>query len=693
MHFLFAPLAGAALLAGAGTPHAQTTPAPTDAPAGPVVMAAATVQQIVIKGQSLQSQATPYSSTVLDSQQVRDSLITQPEELLRLVPGVVVRALSLGGVVNTISIRGFSSGAHGGDLGMVVDGIPLNEAMSHADGYSDLNILVPLEIDRFEVFRGPVSALYGNFNRGGVLAVATRRGGEYGAFDLSGGSFGTLDAQGAVGTKLGPGRFNGAFQAYKTDGFRPGFDYERGTVAGRYSIDLAPGTEMSVSARVHTGDWNSAGNVTKAQFEGVGGADPYSRDPRVVDDGGLKRYSAARVDLNHVLSPGLKLLTFAYGNVQDYTRFFTRPINATAWSQREETYDRRVGGLGFSLNGSQTWMGSPFNWVAGAEVYRETTDFINFEGTVARRRVNAAAYDRSYDFNSSSVFAEMEATVSPLLRPTFGVRYDRFTGNCTRNGAETGGDGCGKLNSESRATPKLGVLSSVLPGLDLRASVAEGFALPPSAVKYSPGGANLGATVFRQTELGFNYALRGWLKSDVALFRINSNNEVRTVSPGVFENFGKTRREGVDVSLTLTPMTALEVGLVYNRVDAKVTENRNAALVGKRITGVHKEAGTLILAYRPAEGLGANVDVRKIGAVPVLADNSVFYPGYTTVDMGLHYTGTLGSSASATRYRVYAKVENATNKLYATSTGITSGQQTYNVAPPRGVRVGFQADF
>lgn len=150
MHFLFAPLAGAALLACAVTPHAQTTPARTDAPAGPVVMAATTVQQIVIKGQSLQSQATPYSSTVLDSQQVRDSLITQPEELLRLVPGVVVRALSLGGVVNTISIRGFSSSAHGGDRGMVVDGIPLNEAMSHADGYSDLNILVPLEIDRFD---------------------------------------------------------------------------------------------------------------------------------------------------------------------------------------------------------------------------------------------------------------------------------------------------------------------------------------------------------------------------------------------------------------------------------------------------------------------------------------------------------------------------------------------------------------
>ena len=692
MKFHFSPLAGASLLACAGVLHAQS-PTAAESPANAVLVAAATIDQVVIKGQSLQSQAGPYSSTVLDGQQVRDALITQPEELLRLVPGVVVRALSLGGVVNTVSIRGFSSGAHGGDLGMVVDGIPLNEAMSHADGYSDLNILVPLEIDRFEVFRGPVSALYGNFNRGGVLAVATRRGGDYGALDLSGGSFGTFDLQGAIGTKLGPGEFNGAVQAYKTDGFRPGFDYQRGTVAGRYSLKLSPATELSLSARVHTGDWESAGNVTRAQFERVGGADPYGRDARVVDDGGLKRYSSARVDLNHVLSPQLKLLTFAYGNVQDYTRFFTRPINATAWSQREETYDRRVGGLGFSLNGSQTLMGSPFNWTGGAEVYRETTDFINFEGTVARRRVNAAAYDRSYDFNSSSVFAEMEATLSPLLRPTLGLRWDRFTGNCTKNGPETGPDGCAALNTESRATPKLGLRSSGLPGLDLRASVAEGFALPPNAVKYSSGGANLKPTVFRQTEFGFSYAQRGWWRSDVAVFRIGSSNEVRTVTPGVFENFGKTQRNGVDLSLTLTPLSALEVGLVYNRVDAKVKENSNPALVGKLITGVHKEASTLSVAWRPAAGLGGNIEMRKIGAVPVLADNSVFYPGYNTVDLGAQYTGTWGSSANGTRYRAYVKVENATDKLYATSTGITSGVQTFNVAPPRGVRVGLQTDF
>jgi hypothetical protein len=42
---------------------------------------------------------------------------------------------------------------------MVIDGIPLNEANSHADGYVDSTVLIPLEIGGLTIYRGPVSAL------------------------------------------------------------------------------------------------------------------------------------------------------------------------------------------------------------------------------------------------------------------------------------------------------------------------------------------------------------------------------------------------------------------------------------------------------------------------------------------------------------------------------------------------------
>ncbi len=144
------------------------------------------------------------------------------DDLFRLVPGMVVRDLQLGSVASNIVIRGFGSGGHGGDLGAVIDGIPLNEAMSHADGYVDLNTVVPLEIDSFSVFKGPVSALYGNYNRGGLVDIQTRKSGDYAETDLSLGSYDTVDLQAAYGSQLGDTQqINLAGQLFRTDSYRP----------------------------------------------------------------------------------------------------------------------------------------------------------------------------------------------------------------------------------------------------------------------------------------------------------------------------------------------------------------------------------------------------------------------------------------------------------------------------------------
>ena len=401
----------------------------------------AQVQSVKVKGQAMCQTGDPYSKTTLDATQIRDAAVSQPEALLRNVPGVEVRGYHLGGVVNVITIRGFNGGAHGGDLGMVIDGIPLNEAMSHSDGYADLNVIVPLEIERFDVFRGPVSALYGNFNRGGLIAIESRRGGRYFQTDASLASFGTVDLQGAIGTVVGGRQFNGAAQVYRTGDYWLDSKFTRGTLSGRWSLEVAPGGTLSLSARAHQGDWTSASYLLQSQFDA---GDTYGKDARVNNDGGSKHFGAARVDYNQTLGASLKLLTFAYGTAQDYSRFFTRPRNASTWRQREETYRRSVDGAGASLNGCNDFGGLRLDWVAGAELYRENTNYVYFEGTQARNRVSPAEYDRRYGFNSASAFTEMTLTVAPWLRPTLGLRHDRFSGAHTRRGSETGSDPCGK---------------------------------------------------------------------------------------------------------------------------------------------------------------------------------------------------------------------------------------------------------
>ena len=290
------------------------------------------LEEIVVKGELLRAEDAGFTATVLDADDIRLQSPSDVDELFDLVPGMAVRDFQLGGVANSIVIRGFGAGGHGGDLGAVIDGIPLNEAMSHADGYVDLNVIIPLEIATFTVSKGPTSALYGNVNRGGLVNISTRKGGDYLLADLSVGSDRMGDAQVAFGSEIGDRqKLNLAALHHRSDGGRPQSDSDRTTLSARWAFDATPDLELAVSGRYHTADSDSASYLLRPQWlrnrDGI--------DPRVQNDGATKDFGTIRADVNYTLTDNIKLLSFAYSTQQEFTRWFTRPVNATTWRQRE----------------------------------------------------------------------------------------------------------------------------------------------------------------------------------------------------------------------------------------------------------------------------------------------------------------------------------------------------------------------
>lgn len=642
------------------------------------------MSEVVVKGQALRSEETAYTATVLSNEEIRLQSPSDVDELFRAVPGMAVRDLQLGSVANSIVIRGFGNGGHGGDLGAVIDGIPLNEAMSHADGYVDLNAIIPLEIDSFAVFKGPVSALYGNYNRGGLINVQTRKGGDYLETDLSLGSFETMDFQGAYGGSFGESELNLAGRVFRTESFRSQSDTRRATFSGRWATDLTPALQVALSTRYLEAESDSASYLTLAQFQ----SDRRGVDPRVLDDGADKELLTVRGDVNYTISDDLKLLTFGYTTRQDFTRWFTRPINATTWRQREETYDRTVYGAGTSLNGTIAPGSTRINYVAGLETFRESTDFRFFDGSDRRRRVNPAQSDRETELNSVSAFTEVEADLHPLARAYVGLRADRFTGGCRLLGPETGTDPCGALNEASHISPKIGLHSSVTKWLTLRASWSEGFALANGFVKYAVGGQPLDENVFRQTEVGLHLNASGAFEFDLAAYRLRSTGEVRTVSPGVFENFGATLREGIEASARWKPSGIFELRAVYGLTGTEVEQNGDARLVGLSVPGVPEDSGSLEATWSPMANWSFNATWSYVGAYEVDAFNTLQADSYGLLDLGLAYTRNGDRS-----YRIYARVDNVTDREYATSVSLIGGQQLLAPGAPRSVRAGIQFNF
>lgn len=648
-------------------------------------LADASIDEVVVKGQLLRPDDSAFSATVLDNVAIREQGLADVDDLFRLVPGMVVRDLQLGSVASNIVIRGFGSGGHGGDLGAVIDGIPLNEAMSHADGYVDLNAVVPLEIESFTVFKGPVSALYGNYNRGGLVDIQTRKSGDYAETDLSLGSYDTMDLQAAYGAKLGDNQqINLAGQLFSTDSYRPQSETQRGTFSGRWSANLTPALQLALSSRYLQSESDSASYLTQSQFL----SNPRGIDPNTQNDGADKEFLTVRGDVNYQISNDLKLLTFAYTTQQDFTRWFSRPVSATAWRQREETYDRSVFGAGTSLNGVSTLASLPVSYIAGVETFRESTEYKFFDGLDRRRRVNPAQSNRETELNSTSAFAEARATVHPLAHVSLGLRADRFTGGCELRGSETGTDPCGALNQAEHVSPKVGLHSHVTDWLQLRASWAEGFALPNGFVKYAVGGQPLDENVFRQTEIGMRIAAAETFEFDIAGYRMKSTGEVRTVAPGVYENYGATLREGIEASARWMPVESFELSAVYGVTDTEVEENGDARLLGLSVPGVPETSGSLEATFRPFADWSVNAFWRYVGEYEVDALNTLQAENYDLLDLGVSYT-----HRGERNYRVYARLDNLTDEKYATSVSVIGGQLLFAPGAPRTVRAGIQFDF
>lgn len=144
--------------------HAQdTSPATQTLP--PVVVSASTFAQPL-------SQALPATSVITHAQ-IEQSGARNLTTLLQRVAGVQLTFSGGPGQTSTTFVRGFGST----DMGVLVllDGVPLGaQDYSGSTGY--LQNLTTDQIQRVEIVRGNVSAIYGSGAIGGVILITTREG-------------------------------------------------------------------------------------------------------------------------------------------------------------------------------------------------------------------------------------------------------------------------------------------------------------------------------------------------------------------------------------------------------------------------------------------------------------------------------------------------------------------------------------
>lgn len=108
------------------------------------------------------------SSTVITAKEIEERQAFRAEEMVRSVPGVIISQSGSTGGATSLFLRGGNNNY----TQVLYNGMRLNDT----GGNFDWNILTVDNVERIEVIRGPMSALYGADAMTGVVQLQTKKG-------------------------------------------------------------------------------------------------------------------------------------------------------------------------------------------------------------------------------------------------------------------------------------------------------------------------------------------------------------------------------------------------------------------------------------------------------------------------------------------------------------------------------------
>lgn len=494
--------------------------------------------------------------TVVTAKEIEEMNAHTVAEVLNRIPGIFInfgQGVGSFGSASLIYIQG-SEDRH---VLVLVDGVTWNFLSS---GAAETNSIPVGIIERIEVIKGPASSAWGS-SLGGVINIITKPAGAAarptGAVRASYGEKNTQDYRaevsgraGTVGYYLFAGRQN-------SDGQMPSRDFDNNSLYAKFHIPLARDAAVGLSMGYSdpkiglgdfpSGDFRSTGNI-RTFFTTA------SLDAALTRELGLQvsfhRFTQKADVLSNALGLGITGPTGALylDNICD-----------------EET----TGG-----SGKLVWTRGAHTAVLGADVDRGKLDQTIYAGPRLQTFGAPATSVANPGVDRWAVYAN-DTIVIDQWSITPGIRYDRnsITGPFM--------------------SPSLGVTRRLGGDSILRASVARGFTMP-SLLATSGGGLFLDPNPSLEPEKVWSYqagvesaALR-YLWAKATVFRHDLENALKWVPFGggppafndLYVNYGKSRRQGIEVEAETVPLynLTLRAGFAYVDLDPA---NENGS------TGIH----------------------------------------------------------------------------------------------------------
>jgi outer membrane receptor protein involved in Fe transport len=476
-----------------------------------------------------------------------------PWELFRQAAGLEAHEQGQGpGFASDLSVRGFSSD-HSTDLALYIDGVPNNEPVNgHAEGYNDINLLMPQIVSGIDVVKGPTSALYGNFAFGGAINVRTLN--RYSGTDLSVGSGSFGMAQGSLITGFDHGTTGGvlAVSGYREDGWRPHAENQYGHLHAAIVHSLSPTTSIDASVDGYLTSYNSPGFLDTAQYNAgrTGFVSNYG-------DGGYKRHSQERVSLRTFLGSSLEWRSTVYAQQGTWQFWLSSPpglgglTEGTGAETRE--YDVRYG---FGGTSALTYAAPGVDITFGTDARYTNAGYANYaeSSTGYRQDSSAIVIASPAQQLSGGLFVQAGFDVTKYVRLNIGARLDQLSSSVHQPQVDSTGallldSSYNSQHAKGIFSPKSGILIRPFAGIGhpnfgVFANVSRGFRQTDGVIT-DP---TLPFVTVWDYETGVRFDVGHW-NLDASLFRMDvSNEESYDPALNAVIGGGQSRRNGLDVA-------------------------------------------------------------------------------------------------------------------------------------------------
>jgi outer membrane receptor protein involved in Fe transport len=591
------------------------------------------IEEILIWGRATQLIGTADSASqgVVGYDDFSTRPLSRVAELVEVIPGMIATQHSGPGKANQYFLRGINLD-HGSDFSNSFDGMPINfRTHAHAQGYLDLNFIIPEVIERIDYRKGPYYADVGDFSLAGSNAFKTYDELDEGFSELILGNDNEARFVTANSFDFAEGTVLYALEHEQTDGpFELEQDVRKYNGLLKYTGEFA-GIPTRITAMGYSSEWTSTNQVPE----------------RAVTDGLISRFGFIDPDLGGESHRYSVTGTFDFRNwelnayasnyymslINNPTYFLNDPINGDEFEQEDE---RWVFGGSLRNELDIEIFGIPTIRTLGADLRYDDVNELNLFTTVSKRRIGSIREDEVEEL-SLDAFAQWEMRFTERLRGTLGVRVDYYDSDVkAKTAANSGSD------NESLWQPNIALAYAVNDNLELYANYGEGFHSNDvrAAVTTVDPATGLPAEFQdvlvqgKGSELGLRYDnLNGFIVS-LAAFELEMDSELVFVGDaGTTEPSDATRRNGVELSA----FWEITEGLVFDLTAAKTDGHFIGAPSGQdSITDAHEQvSGTGITLVRG--NLTTSLRLRYFSDAALTEDEAIRKDDSSIVNFGAEY--------------------------------------------------------